>query len=117
MAVLRDALGAVSDPAFVDWYDGDEAYLVVVDLPGVATEDVRVRVDRGRLDIDARRRKAEVRDHEVHVENRSISADVELPLPPDATDQGASAAMDRGVLEIRLPKRSATDTTTIPVGE
>ena len=42
---------------------------------------------------------------------------IDLPIPPDATAQDADAEMERGVLELRLPKESSAPATTIPVDE
>lgn len=100
---------------FADVLESDDDYLLVVDLPGVTTETVDISVDGGKLVIEAQREKDV--DHEFRYvdEDRSLFLDVDLPLPPDATGQGASAAVDSGVLELTLPKASAAPETTIPV--
>jgi len=43
--------------------------------------------------------------------------DVELPLPPDATGDGAEGNVDDGVLELRLPKQTAAPSARIPIDE
>jgi len=115
MSALRDALRELPDAVFADLLESDEAYLVVLDLPGVTAETCDIGVETGRLVIEARRRKELPADFRYVSEDRSLFLDAELPLPPDATGAGAEATTSRGVLEIRLPKRSASPEQTIPV--
>jgi len=92
---------------FVDVLESDEAYLFVVDVPGASADSVDVRVEGRTLAVDARRQKAVPAGFDYHSEERSLFLDLELPLPPDATEADASASVDDGVLEVRLPKRGA----------
>jgi len=117
MSALREALRDLPDPVFADLLEGDDEYLVVIDLPGVTSETVEARIDGNTLVIDARREKEVPSEFRYVSEDRSLFLDVELPLPPDVTDRGAEASVSQGVLEVRLPKRSAAPETTIPVGE
>ncbi len=48
-------------------------------------------------------------------EDRSLFLDLELPLPPDAIGEDARATIDRGVLELRVPRRPPTEETSIPI--
>jgi len=118
MSALRDALRDLPDAVFADLLESDDAYLLVVDLPGVTADTVDVAVEGARLRIEARREKDVPADYRYHTEERSLFLDADLPLPPDATDAGAEATVDRGVLELRLPKRGAEATgATIEVTE
>jgi len=115
MSALRDALGDLPASVFADVLESDDAYLLVVDLPGVTADTVDISVDGGSLVIEAQREKDVGYDFRYVDEDRSLFLDAELPLPPDATGEGAEASVERGVLELRLPKASATSPTTIPV--
>jgi Molecular chaperone (small heat shock protein) len=115
MSALRDALRDLPDTVFADLLESDDAYLLVVDLPGTAADTVDVGVEGGRLVIEARRRKEFPPEYRFLREDRSLFLDAELPLPGDATDEGASASVEAGVLEVRLPKRSAATATAIEV--
>ncbi|WP_254769220.1 Hsp20/alpha crystallin family protein [Salinilacihabitans rarus] len=115
MSALRDALRDLSDAAFFDLLEGEEAYLLVLDVPGVSADTLDVVVEDGRISIEARREKAVPDGFRYVEENRSLFFDADLPLPADATESDAEAAVDRGVLELRLPKREATDETTIDI--
>jgi HSP20 family molecular chaperone IbpA len=116
MSALREALGNLPDAVFADVFESDEEYLFVVDLPGVTRETADVRVADGRLSIEARREKETPPEFRYVSEDRSLFLDVELPLPPDATEEG-EASMDAGVLEVRVPKRSAPTEIPIEGGE
>ena len=115
MSALRDALRELPDPVFGDLLESDEAYLVVLDLPGVTAETADIRVEKGRLVIEARREKRLPPEFTYVREDRSLFIDAEIPLPPDATGAGAEARVERGVLEIRLPKREAAPDRSIPI--
>jgi HSP20 family molecular chaperone IbpA len=115
MSALRDALRELPEAVFADLLESDDAYLLVVDLPGATSETVDVRVEKGRLRIEARREKALPASFEYVREDRPLFLDVELPLPPDATGASAEGTIERGVLELRLPKYEAAPEQSIPV--
>jgi HSP20 family molecular chaperone IbpA len=115
MSAFRDALRELPDAVFADLLESDDAYLLVIDLPGVTADTLEVSVDRRRLSIEARRNKSVAPEFRYVRENRSLFLDVDLPLPPDATGAGAEGEVDRGVLELRLPKRDASPSQTIPI--
>ncbi|WP_162224455.1 Hsp20/alpha crystallin family protein [Halorussus amylolyticus] len=115
MSALRDAMRELPDAVFADLLESDDAYLLVVDLPGATEATVDVGIDDGRLDIEARREKDVPMEFSYLQEERSLFLDADLPLPPDATGAGAEATIDRGVLELRLPKREAAPEQDIPI--
>jgi len=115
MSALRDAMRELPDAVFADLLESDEAYLLVVDMPGVTEETVDVSVTDGKLEIEARREKDVPMEFSYLQEERSLFLDADLPLPPDATGAGAEATIDRGVLELRLPKRDASPEQEIPI--
>jgi HSP20 family molecular chaperone IbpA len=117
MSALRDALRELPEPVYADLMESDDAYMLVVDLPGATGETVDARVERGRLVIEARRQKDLPMEFEYVEEDRALFLDAELPLPPDATGSGAEGSVDRGVLHLRLPKREAAPTTTIAIDD
>ena len=115
MSALREAMRELPDAVFADLLESDDAYLLVVDLPGASEETVDVGVTDGRLEIEARREKDVPMEFSYLQEERSLFLDADLPLPPDATGAGAEATIDRGVLELRLPKRDAAPEQEIPI--
>ncbi|GAA0726544.1 HSP20 family molecular chaperone IbpA [Halorubrum trapanicum] len=117
MSALRDALRDLPDAVFADLLESDEGYVLVVDLPGATAETTEVLVEDGRIDIEGRREKAVPEGFEYVREDRPLFLDAELPLPSDADGAGADAEIDRGVLEIALPKRDRDVSRTIPVDD
>jgi HSP20 family molecular chaperone IbpA len=115
MSALREALRDLPDAVFADVLESDDAYLLVIDLPGVTSATVDVTVEGGRLRVEGRREKDHPPEFRYLQEDRSLFLDAELPLPPDATRERAEAVVDRGVLEVTLPKRGATPPTTIEI--
>jgi HSP20 family molecular chaperone IbpA len=115
MPSLRDALRELPDAVFADLLESEEEYMLVLDLPGATSETTDLSVGSNKLSIEARREKALPGEFRYVREDRSLFLDVEVPLPPDATGDGAAASMERGVLELRLPKRSGTAEQTIDI--
>ena len=113
MSALRDALRDLSDDVFFDLLESEDAYLLVLDVPGVTLESLDVAVEGGRLSVVARREKDQPGDYRYVEENRPVFVDITLPLPDDVSAETPSAEVDRGVLEIQIPKR--TTETTIDV--
>jgi HSP20 family molecular chaperone IbpA len=117
MSALRDALQDLPDAVFADLLESDDGYVLVVDLPGATAETTEVLVEDGRIEIEGRREKAVPDGFEYVREDRPLFLDAELPLPSDADGAGADAEIDRGVLEISLPKRERDVSRTIPVDD
>ena len=117
MSALRDALRDLPDAVFADLLESDDGYVLVVDLPGATAETTEVLVEDGRIEIEGRREKAVPDGFEYVREDRPLFLDAELPLPNDADGARADAEIDRGVLEISLPKRERDVSKSIPVDD
>lgn len=115
MSALRDALRDLPDPVFADLLESAEAYLLVIDLPGVSDETLDVRAEGPHLRIEARREKSLPMAFRYLREDRPLFLDADLPLPPDVLGEEAEGSLDRGTLTLRLPKRGATSETSIPI--
>lgn len=117
MDALRDALRELPEAVFADLLESDDAYRFVIDLPGASAETTDLRAEGGRLKIEARREKALPDEFRYVREDRPLFLDAEVPLPPDADGDAAEASMNRGVLTVRVPKRSAKTGETIPIDD
>lgn len=115
MSALREALRELPEAVFADLLERDEEYLVVLDLPGATRESTEVTAEDRRVRIEARREKDAPQGFEYLQEDRSLFLDVDLPLPPDAIGEQAHAMIERGVLELYVPRREPVETTTIPI--
>lgn len=115
MSTLRTALRDLPETVFADVLESDRAYLLVLDLPGVTADSLSASVEGGTLVVEAERAK-DVPDGFAFVrEDRSLFLDLEIPLPPDVSGADAAGSVERGVLELRLPKTTAASGTTIPI--
>jgi HSP20 family protein len=117
MPSLRDALRELPDAVFADLLEADDAYRLVLDVPGVTADTADIRSDGRRLVIEARRGKSVPAAFQYRREDRPLFLDAELPLPRDVSGAEAEGTVDRGVLEITLPKASATPGTTVPIDD
>ena len=117
MSALRDALRELPDAVFADLLESDDAYLLVLDVPGVTAETAEVVAEGGRLRIEARRAKSVPSEFQYLREDRPLFLDAELPLPRDADADDANASLDRGVLEIRIPKLTDSEGRPIPIDD
>lgn len=115
MSALREAMRDLPDAVFADVLESDDAYLLVIDVPGVSEETVDASVDGSRLRIEARREKDVPFEFDYVEEERSLFLDLELPLPPGVSGADAEGSIERGVLELRLPKAGAAPETQIPI--
>ncbi|MXV64458.1 Hsp20 family protein [Natronorubrum sp. JWXQ-INN-674] len=115
MSTLRDALGDLSEDVFFDLLESEDAYLLVLDVPGVSAESLDLSVEDGRISIDAHREKEPASSYRYLEENRSLFLEIDLPLPQDAVGPDAAATVERGVLELTLPKSAPGTETTIDV--
>ena len=117
MSPLRDALRELPDAVFADLLESDDAYRLVLDVPGVTADTADIFVDGSRLTIEARREKATPEAFRYVREDRPLFLDAELPVPPEADGDDARAVVDRGVLEITLPKTEAGSGQPIPIDD
>jgi HSP20 family molecular chaperone IbpA len=115
MSAIRDALGDLPEAVFADLLESEDAYLIVVDLPGVSAGTVDLEVEKGRLRIEARREKDVPAAFRYVEEERALFLDAELPMPPDADGDAAEATVSRGVLEVHVPRSSGRSGTRVPV--
>jgi HSP20 family molecular chaperone IbpA len=115
MSTLMRALRGLPRAASADLLERDDAYLLVIDLPGATGATTEITVDGGRLRIEAQREKVTPEGFQYQREERALFLDVELPLPPDASTDEAAATLEAGVLELRLPKRPGDAGTAIPI--
>ncbi|MFP5220331.1 MAG: Hsp20/alpha crystallin family protein, partial [Actinomycetes bacterium] len=91
----------------------ESAWLVDVDLPGVAPTDVQIEVTQGELAVAGRRRDRHGRtDGRTGAEGE---ARVSLTLPVDADVERITAQLDLGVLSLVVPRRPAGGPRRIPV--
>ena len=117
MSTLREALRELPDAVFADLLESDDAYQLVLDVPGVSADTAEIVADGSRLTIEARREKDVPEGFRYLREDRPLFLDAELPLPRDADGEAAAAVVDRGVLGISLPKTADGSGEPIPIDD
>ena len=90
----------------VDLLEGEDAFLLLADLPGVEEPDIHVELEGQRLQLSATRSNDDV---PIHYARR-----VRVPAGVDA--EKVSARYAEGVLEVRLEKQAALKPRRITVG-
>jgi HSP20 family protein len=101
---------ALASPLFrppADVVETPSSYVVTIELPGVADEDVDIFVHPDALVVSGRRRPCELEDaHYLAAEIRHGPFRFDMAMPPDADAERVEANCDRGLLRVVLPKRA-----------
>lgn len=101
----------------IDLVEGDEAFVVAVDLPGFERDDVDIEVTNHTLRISAEREEsiAEGEERYLRRERRRESAERSVQLPAEVDTDAVSAGMQNGVLTITLPKLEGEEARKIEI--
>ena len=102
----------------MDLVESADHFVLRADLPGMSEDDVAIEFEDGTLTISGER-KAEHEDSKegFHRVERSFGAfSRSLTLPPGIDADAVTAAFDRGVLEIRVPKPEQRKPRKIAIG-
>ena len=115
-STVRRALGRVGRswgriqerrPLSHDLLEGEDAYVVVFDAPGVRGDDVQVRFLDQTVEVQFERFREQYEGYDLVFPGRglSLSGSAELPRDASVTPDGATATLTRsGTLEVRIPK-------------
>ncbi len=93
-----------------DLYEEPDAYHVVLELPGVAKEDVSVELENAVLRVSGKHTDSSD-DSE-----RSYEFQRSLAVPENVNGDSVSAALTDGLLHVTLPKREESKPRSISVG-
>jgi HSP20 family protein len=100
---LPSLLGGSFTP-LADLEETDDAYVVEVELPGVARDDLDVEVAGRRVTVHGERKEKE-RVGILRRRERIVGRfHYEVTLPGDVDEDHVQATLDEGVLTLRLPK-------------
>lgn len=100
---LPEVLGEGFTP-LADVEETADAYVVEVELPGVARDDVDIEIAGRRLSVRGERKEKE-RIGILRKRERTVGRFAhEVTLPGDVDEDGVEAHLDDGVLTVRLPK-------------
>ena len=91
-----------------DLSETDEAFVVTVDLPGVAREDIEIEVSGRELRIHGETKEPESEGVVRYRARRFGSFDHRLTLPQEVAADRVEAKLADGVLTVRVPKSEET---------
>ena len=103
-------------PLLVDIEETDQAYIVEIDLPGAAHDDIGLEWTDRELTV---RGELKQREHTGFVRQQTRRAgqfDHTITLPGDIIGEQITATLHDGVLTIRAPKAEKSKTHTIHIG-
>ncbi len=97
----------------LDVISSDNAYTMRLELPGVAPEDVNIKVIDNVLSVSGEK-KSEVMDNtQTHVQERTFGTfSRSLTLPDDADLENIRAFAKNGVLSVEIPRRKPEQART-----
>ena len=97
----------------VNTREGDDAYYIEVDLPGVKKEDINIDVDENTLTISGERKVKEEHKEDNFYKVESVYGKFErsFSLPEDVDTDKIEAEFKNGVLEIKIPKVQKVEQT------
>ena len=89
----------------LDISERKDAYLVTVELPGIAADDLQITMEDGLLTIQGEREFAQESSEQFHrVERRYGAFRRSITLPAQVQAEQIEATFDNGMLEIVVPK-------------
>ena len=103
----------------MDLLETDDHFVLRADLPGMSEEDVSIELEDTTLTISGERAaEHESRDEGYYRLERAFGAfSRTLQLPKGIDPEAVSAAFDRGVLEVRIPKPEERKPRRIEIGD
>jgi HSP20 family protein len=99
----------------VNIYQGKDAILVNVEVPGVRSEDVQIGVENNVLTVSGERRLPKEDEGWQRVESVYGTFSRSFALPSTVDSAGIEASMDAGILTVRVPRRAETQPRKIKV--
>jgi HSP20 family protein len=84
--------------------EGDDAYILNVEMPGVNKEGLEISVENNELTIMGRRSLPQIEGALIHRESRSENFRRVFELDPSIDTSKISAHTDQGMLTLTLPK-------------
>lgn len=118
-----EATNVGSDSFPVDVYEDNDTLVVEAELPGFSKDQIDINVEQGVLTIEAKRQERSEQADESdgaksrrrHLTERVSHVTRRFTLPSAYDTTSVDAAMDNGVLTLRLPKRDEVKPRKIQV--
>jgi HSP20 family protein len=102
----------------IDVKEDDKAYTVHAEIPGVKKEDIHVTIDGNQVSLAAEiKRDSETREGEKLLRSERYYGKTyrSFTLGSDVDDAAAEAKYSDGVLELKLPKKAASNAKRLEI--
>lgn len=100
----------------VDVSESPEEFVIAAEVPGVDPTSIDISAAGNVLTMKGAKPQPEPEEWQAHVRERAFGAfHRQIGLPNEVDFDKAEATIDHGVLRIRLPKRTAAKSRTIPI--
>jgi len=97
-----------------DIYENEDELLLIADLPGVKTDNLKIHMDKNELTIEGLRTPAK-HSHVLAEEAQPCDYRRTFVVPPGIDENKIQAETKHGVLRLHLPKSEVTKPRQIPV--
>jgi HSP20 family protein len=106
-APWRSSPGVLSFEPAIELRESEHEYLVVVDLPGVMPDEVRVEAEERTLVLRGTRTSEQWAQADTMVYTERLQGEFvrRIPLPAAVVPSGLQVTFAQGLLLVRLPKR------------
>ena len=95
----------------LDVAETEGGYIMTIDLPGVAKDDVKITIDGRRVSVNAQTQRNEEKkegERVIYRERSSQSFARSFTLPEEVDQDASQAKLDSGVLSLTLAKKRAS---------
>lgn len=99
--------------------DMQSHYLLSIDVPGMKKSDIKLEIQDGQLHVSGERQQESEKKKKHGFESERFYGSFErwIALPPNSSPEGIEAKVEDGVLQVAIPKKEASKSTEIKIGD
>jgi HSP20 family protein len=97
-------------------YEDGDLFEIRAELPGIAKEDLNVKIQGNYLEISGAKKSASPEKYSIHRTERDITSFTRsFTLPADVDSEKVKATLENGILTLTLPKSEAAKPKQITI--
>lgn len=97
-------------------YDNGDHFVVVAEVPGMAKDDIDVKIQGNYLELSGTRKNETPEGYKIHrTESSSATFTRSFTIPADVDVEKVDASLQNGLLTLRLPKAEAAKPKQISI--
>ena len=97
-------------------YDNGDHFVVVAEVPGIAKEDIDVKIQGNYLELSGTRKNETPEGYKIHrTETASAAFTRSFSIPADVDVDKVDASLQNGLLTLKLPKAEAAKPKQISI--